>query len=117
VKVAIAGLPVLFLLAWGILYIPFPPKLELYDIPDLTQSNRTGSFPGGMRSLHAEPEEFALIVGESLTRRLKRCVPGLTDGPPPRSIDIEPGLLIVRATRPQQVAVHAAIAFTRAFAR
>ena len=102
-----AGWMVAFMLAFlTALHLPTPPRLELYDVGDLTYS--LGGFPGVDISLATKPppiwEADLMMTGDDLATRLRPLVPG-----DEATVQFQNGMLIVRGTSLQHLTIRTAL--------
>ena len=112
VKTALMVLFFLSLGTIGALLLPTRVKLELYDVQDLTYA--MSDFSSTAISLSPAIEDRDLMTGEDLANDLQAIVPGSWEESAGRTIQFQNGLLIVRATALQQVAVRMRLAVHRA---
>jgi len=112
VKWIVIGFSTLLLTFLALLHLPSDRRLELYDVQDLVY-NFTG-FPSVDISLAtSDPvdpifEVNLIMIGSDLASRFQPLVPG-SDVP----VQFQNGLLIVRGTTAQHLAVRAALAAHR----
>jgi hypothetical protein len=113
VKGTAAGIVGFILAVLTALHLPTRPRLELYDVNDLTYSFT--DFPTVDISLASRPaivpilDLDLLLTGQELASRLQPLVPG-ADVP----VQFQNGLLIVRGTAMQHLAVRGALFAHRA---
>lgn len=95
---------------WGVLSIPGPVELELYDVDadDLVYKG-LGGFPGVDISLADKPDPYypPMMTGMDLAARIEWLLPGSWDGDGDEMVVFYNGLIAVRATPIKQAAVRA----------
>ena len=101
---------VLILVAATSLHLPGTPRLELYDVQDLTYCLGGWSVDISLAGSKPDPilEVNLIMLGSDLADRLRPLAP-TSDVP----VQFQNGLLIVRGTAPQQLGVRAALAVLR----
>jgi len=107
VKKTVAGIVALLLSAIATLHLPTNSRLELYEVGDLTYSMDGPSVDISLATRDpVEPilEVYLIFTGEDLVHRLRPLVPGAEE-----LMQFQNGLLIVRGTAMQHLAVRAAL--------
>ncbi|MBI3854879.1 MAG: hypothetical protein HY293_04230 [Planctomycetes bacterium] len=107
-KLTAGILAFLVLAAYGALRLPSRIHLELYDVQDLTYS--MADFGSSAISLAKDKEDRELFTGEDLANRIVALLPGDWNEARGNSIQFQNGVLIVRATSAQQVAIRVILA-------
>lgn len=97
---------------WGVLLIPGPVELELYDVDanDLVYQ-MAGGFPGVDISLSQEPDPYypPRMTGMELAERIQFLLPEARDRSVDETIDFYDGFIVVRATPIKQATVRTII--------
>jgi hypothetical protein len=114
VKLAIRIMPILFMAAWAALYLPGPSTLKLHNVRDLVYGFT--DMPGVDISLAQDPCDrlYLQVIGMELAAKLEWFVPGSSSYSTDRLVVFANGLIIVRATPVQHLAMSAGLATYRA---
>jgi hypothetical protein len=103
------------LAVYDALLLPAPHRLELYDVQDLTYTLADApSVDIRLVGSALSDDEDLCFVGTDLADGLAAVIPGLRNGSSDRTLQFQNGLLIVRGTAAQQLAIRAGLGVIRA---
>jgi hypothetical protein len=109
---AIAAL--LVLSAFAALLLPAPIHLELYDVGDITYGGEDWGTSISLVTTAPSDDEDFYFLGEDLSNAIASLIPRSRDASSGSGMQFQNGLLIVRGSAAQQLAVRLCLGVTRA---